>query len=241
MAKGWSDGSTWPGSYIAQQALIGGRIDAYVEYTGTALTAILKQPVDRDAARVMRTISQLYQERYGVWVGPSLGFEDTFAMVVRGGGAPGVTTLSGAVGVAKGWKLGVGYEFEERPDGLRGMEAAYGLAVPGGAAGDGIWGCSTGRWPPGRWTSWRGTRRTDRSRRWGCGCWPMTGTSSRRTRPCRWCGRTRCGEHPALRRAVERLAGQVSEADVRAMNDAVDREHRDVGEVVREFRKGKGL
>src|SRR6202050_3851073 len=44
------------GSYICQQALISGRIDAYVEYTGTALTAVLKQPVDRDPTTVFNTV-----------------------------------------------------------------------------------------------------------------------------------------------------------------------------------------
>ena len=228
------------GSYIAQQALIGGRIDAYVEYTGTALTAILKQPVDRDPARVTATISRLYRERYGVWVGPSLGFEDTFAMVVRGGVAPGVTTLSGAVEAAKGWKLGVGYEFEERPDGLRGMEAAYGLHFRGEprvmdlgllyralAANqvDLVAGNSTDG--PIQALGLR-VLADDRHFFPPYGAVPLVREDAMR-------------EHPALRQAVERLAGQVSETDVRAMNDAVDREHRDVGEIVREFRRGKGL
>ena len=228
------------GSYIAQQALVGGRIDAYVEYTGTALTAILKQPVDRDAARVMDTISRLYRERYGVRVGPSLGFEDTFAMVVRGGGAPGGTTLRGAVGGAKGWKLGEGYEFEERPDGLRGMEAAYGLRFQGEprvmdlgllyralAANqvDIVAGNSTDG--PIQALGLR-VLADDRHYFPPYQAVPLIREDALR-------------EHPALGRAVERLAGQVSETDVRAMNDAVDREHRDVGEVVREFRKRKGL
>src|SRR4051794_7650629 len=71
------------GSYICQQALVAGRIDGYVEYTGTALTAILKQPVDKDPARVFATVRRLYRERYAVDAGSSLGFENTFAMIVR--------------------------------------------------------------------------------------------------------------------------------------------------------------
>ena len=71
------------GSYICNQSLLAGRIDSYVEYTGTALTAILKQPVDKDPQRVLETVQRLYKERYQVVVGPSLGFENTFAMVVR--------------------------------------------------------------------------------------------------------------------------------------------------------------
>src|SRR5271157_1900987 len=63
------------GSYICHQALVSGRIDAYVEYTGTALTAILKQPVDRDPQRVFDTVQRLYESRYNIAVAPPLGFE----------------------------------------------------------------------------------------------------------------------------------------------------------------------
>ena len=73
------------GSYICQQALVSGRIDAYVEYTGTALTAILKQPVDRDPAAASSPPSaRLYASRYHVTAAAPLGFENTFAMVIRG-------------------------------------------------------------------------------------------------------------------------------------------------------------
>src|ERR1700730_1033743 len=65
------------GSYICQQALVSGRIDAYPEYTGTALTAVLKQPVDRDPNRVLATIRSLYASRYHIRVAGPLGFENT--------------------------------------------------------------------------------------------------------------------------------------------------------------------
>jgi osmoprotectant transport system substrate-binding protein len=112
------------GSYIANQALIAGRIDLYVEYTGTALTAILKQPVERDPQKVLATVRRLYQQRYGVVVMPSLGFQNTFAMVIRGEQAKklGLTTLSQAARFTPQWKLGVGYEFDQRPDGLKGLQ-----------------------------------------------------------------------------------------------------------------------
>jgi len=117
------------GSYICQQALVSGHIDAYVEYTGTALTAILKQPVDRDPPRVLDTVRRLYEAKYGVSVSEPLGFENTFAMVIRGEDARrlGLETLSQAARYAPQWRLGVGYEFEQRPDGLPGLSAAYGL------------------------------------------------------------------------------------------------------------------
>ena len=72
------------GSYICQQALVAGRIDGYVEYTGTALTAILKQPLDRNPESSLATVRRLYASRYDVEVGAPLGFENTFAMVIRG-------------------------------------------------------------------------------------------------------------------------------------------------------------
>jgi osmoprotectant transport system substrate-binding protein len=117
------------GSYICQQALVSGRIDAYVEYTGTALTAILKQPVDRDPQRVLDTVRSLYASGYNVVVAPPLGFENTFAMVIRGEDARALhmTTLSQAARYTPQWRLGVGYEFEQRPDGLPGLSSAYGL------------------------------------------------------------------------------------------------------------------
>src|SRR5438874_12853965 len=76
------------GSYICHQALLAGRIDTYVEYTGTALTAILKQPLSSNAVRnpdsVFNTVRTLYASRYHVTVADPLGFENTFAMVIRG-------------------------------------------------------------------------------------------------------------------------------------------------------------
>ena len=117
------------GSYICNQALLSGRIDAYVEYTGTALTAILKQPVSRDPDAVLRTIRNLYASRNDVTVAEPLGFENTFAMVIRGDDAKrlNLTTLSQVARYTPSWRLGVGYEFEQRPDGLRGLSAAYNL------------------------------------------------------------------------------------------------------------------
>ena len=118
------------GSYIAHQALLSGRIDAYVEYTGTALSSVLKLPVDRDRDRVRQTVSQRYAA-LGVTVEPSLGFENTFAMVMRQADADRdhLADLSSLAPVAPQLRLGVGYEFEDRPDGLHGMESNLPLAL----------------------------------------------------------------------------------------------------------------
>jgi len=72
------------GSYICQQALLAGRIDTYVEYTGTALTAILHDPIEKDPSAVFGRVKSEYQKRFGLDVLPSLGFNNTFAIVIRG-------------------------------------------------------------------------------------------------------------------------------------------------------------
>src|SRR5436853_4576695 len=72
------------GSYVCHQALLAGRIDVYVEYTGTALAAILKQPTASDHIKVFNEVKQEYSRRWGLEVMPSLGFDNTFAMAMRG-------------------------------------------------------------------------------------------------------------------------------------------------------------
>ncbi|HXW55157.1 MAG TPA: glycine betaine ABC transporter substrate-binding protein [Candidatus Cybelea sp.] len=122
------------GSYICQQALLSGRIDAYVEYTGTALTAILHDavgddPADRRPAAVFGRVEREYKQRFGIDVLPSLGFSNAFAIVVRGEDARHLHlgTISDAARYTPGWRAGFGYEFMERPDGFPGLARVYGL------------------------------------------------------------------------------------------------------------------
>ena len=117
------------GTYICHQALLSGRIDMYVEYTGTALVAILKQPPSSDHVAVFNTVKSLYATRFGLEVLPSLGFNNTFAMVMRGADARRLRlkTLSDAAAVAPQLRLGVGYEFMERADGYKGLVEKYSL------------------------------------------------------------------------------------------------------------------
>lgn len=241
------------GSYLCQQALVSDRIDAYVEYTGTALTAILKQPLPKpgtcDEACVHARVAQLYVQRYQVREGPGLGFEDTFAMVVRGDDARRLhlRTISDVVTTDDHEpqrppiaRLGVGYEFAERPDGLRGLGAAYGLKFAGEPRTmelgllyrslaahqvDIVAGNSTD-----------GAIRAmdfvaledDRHYFPAYEAVPLVREDSLR----RW---------PQIGVAMERLAGRVSAEDMRGMNLAVEQQHRDVAVVVREFRAAKGL
>jgi osmoprotectant transport system substrate-binding protein len=230
------------GSYLCQQALVSDRIDGYVEYTGTALTAILKQPLERDSAKVDATVARLYEQRYQVHTGPGLGFEDTFAMVVRGDDARrlGLKAISDVAKLAPQWRLGVGYEFAERPDGLAGLNAAYGLHFVGEPRTmelgllyrslaahqvDIVAGNSTdGAIKALDFVALEDDRhyfppyeavplvREDSLKRW-----------------------------PQIGVAMQRLAGKVNADEMRAMNLAVESQHRDAGDVVREFRARKGL
>jgi osmoprotectant transport system substrate-binding protein len=234
------------GSYLCQQALVSGRIDGYVEYTGTALTAILKQPLPKpgtcDEACVDASVSRLYRQRFGVVVGPGLGFEDTFAIVVRGDEARrlGLKAISDLKPYAATMRLGVGYEFAERPDGLRGLSAAYGLHfkdeprtmelgllyraleakqvdIVAGNSTDGAikaLGFVALEDDKHYFPPYEAVPlvREDALKRW-----------------------------PQIGVAMKRLAGKVSADEMRAMNLAVESQHRDVADVVREFRVRKGL
>ena len=234
------------GSYICQQALVSGRIDTYVEYTGTALTAILKQPLPdaqhRDAPHVLATIRTLYADRYHVRVEDSLGFENTFAMVVRGSDAERLhlQRLSDVIPEAPHWRLGVGYEFEERPDGLHGMEATYNLHFAGdprvmdlgllyrSLASNGVdivAGNSTDG--PIRALGFVALA-DDRHYFPPYEAVPLLREDSAR-------------RHPEIQQAIDRLTGKISADEMRSMNNAVDAQHQDVGVVVHNFRAMKGL
>jgi len=230
------------GSYICQQALVAGRIDAYVEYTGTALTAILKQPVDGDPQRVLSTVRQLYGQRYNITAGPPLGFENTFAMVIRGDDAQRLhlSTLSQAAAYAPQWRLGVGYEFEQRPDGLPGLSAAYGLrfaAAPRTMDLGLLYRALTARQvdmiaansTDGPIEALGLTAlEDDRHYFPPYQAVPLVRAEALR----RW---------PQITDAVNALAGRITAEDMRSLNEAVDGSHRDPADVVREFRTRKGL
>jgi glycine betaine/choline ABC-type transport system substrate-binding protein len=117
------------GTYIAQQSILAGRIDIYPEYTGTALTAILKQPPQADKEAVYARVKAEYERRFRLTLGPALGFNDTFAIEIRGETARRLQleTLTQAAAYAREWRAGFGYEFMERADGYKGLVATYGL------------------------------------------------------------------------------------------------------------------
>jgi osmoprotectant transport system substrate-binding protein len=230
------------GSYIAHQALRSGRIDLYVEYTGTALTVVLKEPPRSDAADVWERVRAGYAEQFDLEVMPSLGFNNTFAMVIRGDDASreNLKTISDAARLAPQWRAAFGYEFMERPDGFRGLAETYQLRfgqaprimdlgliyralkekqvdIVAGNSTDGT-------------ISALGFVVLADDRRYFP---PYEAVPIVR--------KETLERHPAVREVLGSLAGKISEVDMRQMNYAVDGEHRDAREVVRQFRKARGL
>jgi glycine betaine/choline ABC-type transport system substrate-binding protein len=117
------------GTMICHEALINGEIDLYPEYTGTALTAILKQPVISDPEDAFRHVSSVYRERYGViWLKP-FGFNNTYVITVRRSDAEryGWVSISDLRTFAPRLRAGFTSEFVERPDGYVGLKQIYGL------------------------------------------------------------------------------------------------------------------
>jgi osmoprotectant transport system substrate-binding protein len=121
------------GTLLAHQALATGAIDLYPEYTGTALTAVLKAEPSADAAAVFARVAEQYRRRWGLEWLPALGFDDTFAITVRGETARSehLVSLSDAARRTTPWRLGAGYEFLQRRDGLPGLVKTYGLRLGG--------------------------------------------------------------------------------------------------------------
>ena len=218
------------GTFVADAALRGGQIDVYVEYTGTALTAVLKEPSLTDPAEVLARVRAAYAPAGLVWLAP-LGFDNTFALVVRPDA--GVRTISAAVGPARGWTAAFGYEFQQRPDGFPALERVYDLRFRDvrtmdlgllyraladrqvdlgvGSATDGlidalgfvILADDRHAFPPYEAVPVARQATLDR--------------------------------FPDLRGALDRLGGTISAATMRKLNQAVDGEHRAPAEVVRQF------
>jgi len=230
------------GTYICQQALLAGRIDMYVEYTGTALTAILKQKPSSDHQEVYERVRQGYARQFGLAVGEPLGFDNTFAIVIRGEDARRLNlhTISQAAQYAPQWRPGFGYEFMERPDGYEGLARAYGLrfAAPPrimdlgllyralqGKEVDIVAGSAT----DGLISALQFVVLEDDRHYFP----PYDAAPIVREQVLR--------EHPEVKTALAALAGKITEEDMRRMNYAVDGEHRDATQVVAEFLRTRGL
>lgn len=230
------------GSYICQQAILSGRIDIYPEYTGTALTAILKQPVAGDRAHVYRQVKNEYERKFDLTISPPFGFNNTFAMEIRGEEARrlNLKTLSQAAAFAPHWRAGFGYEFMERPDGFAGLAAAYGLRF---AAPPRI--MDLGLLAPAlkdRQIDMAAGNATDGlipvldlfiledDRHYFP---PYEAVSVVRQQTLR--------EHPELVQVFADLAGKISDQEMQQLNYRLDGQHRDANDVAHEFLKDKGL
>lgn len=228
------------GTLICHQALLAGELDVYVEYTGTALTAVLSLPPMNDPTQVYSRVRAEYASRFNLEVTEPLGFNNTFALVVRGEDARRLKlrTLSDAAPHTPRWRAGFGYEFTERPDGYPGLAKLYGwrfreaprimdmgllyralkekqVDVVAGNSTDGV-------------ISALDMVVLEDDRRYFP---PYDAVPIVR--------RQTLERHPAVREALRALAGKITEEEMRRMNYAVDGEHRDVKQVVREFLAAK--
>jgi len=120
------------GTFVCHNAVRAGELDLYPEYTGTAFTAILGQKPVSDPAAVRRAVERVYAGRWDLVWSPPLGFENTFALIVRRADAArwNLSKISDLAGREKEIRPGFGYEFIERQDGFPGLVRAYGLSFP---------------------------------------------------------------------------------------------------------------
>jgi len=230
------------GTYICQQAMLAGRIDIYPEYTGTALTAILKQQVGGDKQQVYERVKRDYENHFGLTLGPPFGFNDSFALEIRGEDARrlGLKTLSQAVAFAPKWRAGFGYEFMERPDGYAGLAAAYGLhfASPPRVMDLGLLAPAL----KARQIDIAAGNTTD-------GLVPALDLfvleDDRHYFPpyeaVAVIRQHTLQQHPQVAQAVADLAGKISDQEMQKLNYALDGQHRDVKDVAQEFLRSKGL
>jgi len=230
------------GTYICHQGMLAGRIDIYPEYTGTALTAILKQKPESDRTQVYQRVNSEYEKRLGLTLGPAFGFNDTFAMEIRGQEARrlNLKTLSQAAAYAPRWRAGFGYEFMERPDGYKGLVAAYGLhfaeaprimdlGLLARALHEGQIDLAAGNTTDGLIPALDLFVLEDDRHYFP----PYEAVPVVR--------RQTLEQHPEVARVLAEFAGKISDQEMQQMNYAVDGQHRDVKEVAREFLRKKQL
>jgi len=223
------------GTFICDRALRSGDIDLYVEYTGTAVTAVFKQDVAHDPRKAFEQARGLYA-RGGVTALEPLGFNNTFAILVRTRDARrlGLRSIDDLRAVAIAWTPGFGYEFLQRADGYPGLVETYGLTFGGApramdlsltyrALGDGQVDVIAGDATSALIDALDLTALDDTRQYFPpYDAAPVVRTSA-------------LLRHPEIGRAMGRLIGHVTGRDMRAMNRAVDLDRRDPDDVAREF------
>ena len=230
------------GSFLCHQAVMSGEIDLYVEYTGTAFTGILGHDPIGDRDEVYQSVKHEYADRFGLeWTEP-LGFNNTFAIMVRGEDARnlGLQTISDAAAHTPSWRAGFGYEFVERADGLRGLATAYGLefveqplemdlGLMYRALNEGHVDFIAGNSTEGLVDVLDLVVLED----------DLHYFPPYQAAPV--VNRDALKRHEGLRAVLRSLSDSISDTDMQRMNYAVDGERRDVREVVRSFLESKGL
>ncbi|QIR35735.1 ABC transporter substrate-binding protein [Tolypothrix sp. PCC 7910] len=230
------------GSFVCHSAITAGKIDAYIEYTGTAFTGILKQQVVNDPKIVYAKLKQAYAQQFNLEVMPSLGFENTFAMTIRGEDARryNLQTLSEATKYTPQWRGGFGYEFLEREDGFAGLAKAYNLrfAKPPQIMDLGLIyraliqkqvDMVAGNSTDGQIARLGLVVLKDDKQYFP----PYEATPIVR--------KATLEKYPQLKNAIAQLAGKISADEMRQLNYLVEGELQDIKDIVREFRKSKGL
>ena len=230
------------GSFICHQAILSGRIDLYPEYTGTALTAILKEPPQRGEETVYQRVKTEYERRFQLTLGPALGFDNTFALEIRGDDARRLQlqTISQATQYTPQWRAGFGYEFMERADGYKGLASTYGLrfAEPPRIMDLGLLAralkekqvdLAVGNATDGLIPALDLFVLADDKHYFP----PYEAVPVIREDTLR--------AHPEVGTAFAELAGKISDHEMQQLNYAVDGQHRDLKSVVREFLNQKGL
>jgi glycine betaine/choline ABC-type transport system substrate-binding protein len=224
------------GTFVCHQAITAGQIDLYVEYTGTAYTAVLKLPPGPGPDSVYRTVTEEYRRRFGLVWGRPLGFDNTFAITVRRGDAEryGLKRISDLARVAPRWHAAFGYEFLERADGFRGLAGVYGLrfAAPPTAMDLGL----TYRALAERKVDVIAGNSTDGQ----IAALDLVVLEDDRHYfpPYQAATVTRAptlDAHPDVARALTELGGKMSDAEMRRLNALADVEHKDIAAIARDW------
>jgi glycine betaine/choline ABC-type transport system substrate-binding protein len=223
------------GTLLTQQAMVSGDVDVYPEYTGTALTAVLKEKPIKDPAQVLAKVRQGYAQWHLEWL-PPLGFENTFAMAIR---KDKLQTIAEAA-ASKPWKLGAGYEFAHREDGLPGLMKTYGLRLSGSVKTMDL-GLLYQALSKGQVEMVAGNS-TDGM----LSVLPITVLEDDKhyfpPYECALVVREAAEqEFPALRPALMELSGRISSDTMRRLNYELDGKHRPVREIARNFLRSAGL
>lgn len=230
------------GSFVCHSAITSGKIDAYIEYTGTAFTGILKQKAVNNPQEVYERLKQAYAQKLNLEVMPSLGFENTFAMIIRGETAKryNIQTISQATQYTPQWRGGFGYEFLEREDGFPGLAKTYDLRFAKAPQIMDL-GLIYRALIQKQVDMVAGNSTDGQISRLGLVVLKDDKQYFPPYEPVPIVRQEILKKYPELKKAIASLAGKISADEMRQLNYLVEGELRDIKDVVQEFRKLKEL